>query len=557
MRSDPDNQGGWIPAGQQILMNVIHYPQLRTILLLTNVLVLLLPIGGIGLLRMYESELIRQTEAALIGQAALLSSMYANELTEQADLKQENLTYVQTLPADSPFHGFSGFTPINPSLDIATAEILPPGPSAIHPVSSPSRISLDAGEKLQPILKDAQRITLCGIRLLDSNGVVIASSGSETGFSLTNRKEVRRSLLGYYSSVLRKRVSDEPTPSISSLSRKGWVRVLVAMPVLHNDKIVGAVLLSRSPLGVSKGLYFIRKHLLLAGFAILALVVFITWITNAFIGRPLKELVRKTKEVERHGGTMLPLKKAGSREVADLSKSISEMANGLQTKTEYIRNLARHISHEFKTPLTSLKGSIELLQDLREEMSPAEQAKFLTNMNDDVHHLDRLTHGLLELARADMASRGNVCCDPECVLLDIAKEYRTSEKNVFFNIEQSGGMVTIENNILREILIHLIHNSFLHGDATKVSLTLNQITRNGQHYMYLTILDDGTGIVQANQDKIFTPFFTTARNRGGTGLGLTIGKALIEAHGGKLLLADNTKGHCLFEIILPFHEGFG
>ncbi|WP_163339355.1 sensor histidine kinase KdpD [Desulfopila sp. IMCC35008] len=535
-------------------MKLARHPQLRTIFLFTNVLVLLLPIGGIGLLRMYESELIRQTEAALIGQAALLSSIYANELAWQAKHQQTNIDYVRTLPADSPFHSSSGFTPVNPRLDIAIAEILPSGPPAQQVSTSPNTINMAAGAKLQPLLKDSQKITLCGIRLFDSKGVVVASSGSETGLSLTNREEVRRSLQGYYSSVLRKRVSDEPAPSFSSLSRKGWVRVLVAMPVLHDQKIVGGVLLSRSPLGVSKGLYFIRKHLLLAGFAILALVIFITWLTNALIGRPLKKLVVETKKVEQHGGVMHPLDHPGSREVADLSQSISEMANGLQTRADYIKSFANHVSHEFKTPLTSLKGAIELLQDMGQEMSTEERLQFLENMDGDVRHLDRLTRGLLELARADMAIRGDTSCEPQTALLEIEREYNTSKKTVTINIKRQGGLIMMDGATLKDILTNLITNSFRHGQAQQVSLVLDRITHDERTWMLLSVVDDGTGIVQANRDKIFTPFFTTARNQGGTGLGLAIGKALLAAHGGRLVLADNKEGQCVFEITLPFQQ---
>ncbi|MEN8258031.1 MAG: HAMP domain-containing sensor histidine kinase [Thermodesulfobacteriota bacterium] len=525
-------------------------PQLRTLLLVVNVLVLLLPIGGIGLLKMYESELVRQTESALIGQAALLTSTYGQELSKRADKQHVELGYSVLLPADSLFHSFAPLIPIRPRLDVATANILPPGPSALPPPSPADEIPRSVGRQLASVLKDSQRITLCGIRLLDSTGVVVASSGSELGLSLANRQEVRRALQGYYASVLRKRISDEPAPLLSSLSRKGWLRVLVAMPVIHQQKVVGAVLLSRSPVGVGKGLYFIRKHLLLAAVVMLALVVFLSWLTTVMISRPLKKLVKQAKEVEVHGGTLAPLAHPGTMEVAELSESITEMANTLQTRADYIKNFARHVSHEFKTPITSMQGSIELIQDMGDEMSSEERQLFLNNMEEDVRHIDRLTRGLLELARADMTSPGQASCRPEQVVQEVAADYSRPGLRVRFHPSRKTAKIAMAADIFRGVIVNLLENSVQHGKASLVEITLEE--SGPPHPMpQLTVQDNGSGIAASHYGKIFTPFFTTARNRGGTGLGLAISKALIEGHGGEITLSDKTEIGSTFTITLP------
>ncbi len=525
-------------------------PQLRTLLLLVNVLVLLLPIGGIALLKMYESELVRQTESALIGQAALLTSTYGQELAKQAAEQQVELDYSVLLPADSLFHSFAPLTPIRPRLDVATTTILPPGPSALQPTTPAGEIPQKVGRQLASVLKDSQRITLCGIRLLDANGVVVASSGSELGLSLTNRQEVRRALKGYYASVLRKRISDEPTPLLSSLSRKGWVRVLVAMPVIDQQKVVGAVLLSRSPVGVGKGLYFIRKHLFLAGVVMLALVVFLSWLTTVMISRPLKKLVKQAKEVEAHGGTLTPLSHPGTQEVAELSESITEMATTLQTRADYIRNFARHVSHEFKTPITSMQGSIELIQDMADEMSGEERLLFLNNMEKDVRHLDRLTGGLLELARADMTSPGEASCQPDKAIHEVAEDYSRPGLRVRFHPAKKTAKIAMAADVFRGIIVNLLENSVQHGKANRVTISLEEGNEQDPR-MKIRVEDNGSGIPAAHFEKIFTPFFTTARNRGGTGLGLAISKALVEGHGGEITLNAKKSDGVEFIVRLP------
>lgn len=531
-----------------------YRPQLRTILLLVNLLILLLPIGGVGLLKMYESELIKQTESALIGQAALLSAIYAKELFLQAESEKVRISSTANLPADSPFHSFGHLTPIHPHLDVATASILSPSPDGLSPTTPPDRVSLEVGTQLRQVLHESQRITLCGIRILDSNGVVVSSSGTELGLSLANRQEVRTALQGYYSSVLRKRISDEPVPLLSSLSRKSWVRVVVAMPVIHDQKVVGAVVLSRSPLGVGKGLYLLRKHLFLAGFVILSLVILITWLTNAVISRPLKKLVGVTKDVEVHGGNLAPLKNPGTFEVAELSKSIAEMAHSLQTRSDYIENFARHVSHEFKTPITSLHGSIELMQDMESEMSDEERSRFLGNMAGDVQHLEGLTRGLLDLARADMITPGEDSCEPETVAQQLAEHYHNSNLDVRATTTAELKSVVMNAEILRGILVNLVENSVRHGMANLVTISIETHRDKNTIQALITVTDNGIGIQSANRDKIFTPFFTTARNRGGTGLGLAITKALVEGSGGTIWLDENSDDTTRFQILLPLKQ---
>ena len=94
---------------------------------------------------------------------------------------------------------------------------------------------------------------------------------------------------------------------------------------------------------------------------------------------------------------------------------------------------------------------------------------------------------------------------------------------------------------LQAVLGHLIENAFQHG-GTRVTLTLA-----GRE---LTVADDGPGISEANRAKVFDTFFTTARDSGGTGMGLSIARALMRAFGGELVLAAQSKG-ATFRLTLP------
>ena len=96
------------------------------------------------------------------------------------------------------------------------------------------------------------------------------------------------------------------------------------------------------------------------------------------------------------------------------------MADALQLRSHYIRDFARHVSHEFKTPIAAIRGAAEVLEDHAGDMTAQERAKFMGNVRSDLARLERLTNGLLELATAEMSR----ATDVSCVLADVAGEFR-------------------------------------------------------------------------------------------------------------------------------------
>ena len=118
------------------------------------------------------------------------------------------------------------------------------------------------------IMVNTQKYTLAGMRLLDQNGTVIAGR-SEIGKSLRHIQEVRGALMGQYTPVIRERISDQPQPPLASISRGTGIRVFIAFPILHGNKVKGVVYLSRTPQNILKHMYQIRGKLILLGFVLL------------------------------------------------------------------------------------------------------------------------------------------------------------------------------------------------------------------------------------------------------------------------------------------------
>lgn len=506
-------------------------------MLIVMLMVLGLPLGGLYFFRIYENELVQQTERELISQSAVLSAAFRQLVRT---LHHGNTAYgalLPSLPAPS-----DTYQPVIPALSLVNP-VLPPRPDA-GPAQPADELAQKIGVLMRPVMLDTQQVTLSGMRLLDMNGTVIAGR-EEVGLSFANIPEVRQALQGYYAAAIRQRLSDEPPPPLHSMSRGSYIRVFVAFPVLENRHLQGVIYLSRTPDNILKHLFAVRKKVFIAFFSVLALVVLLVLLVSASISRPIRELIRQTERIKQGEQKLLePLKNPVTYEIAQLSESFADMSQALAERSDYIRRFATHVSHEFKTPLTSMQGALELLQDHLETMPVEQRRRFIDNLLADTQRLRQLVNRLLELARADALEPSRQ--DSFLPAAFDALQNRYYERGLQLNYAGlPDAAVAIAPDALDTALINLLENSLQHGAS------LMEITAvTGKNTLQLSLHDNGAGVSAANRNKIFTPFFTTRRNTGGTGLGLEITLSLLKAYGGKIELAGSGQG-ALFVLSLP------
>lgn len=506
-------------------------PSLRTVLLIVNLGIVILPLGSIFFFRIYENQLVNQTEAELISQAAFAAALFRREVITRAP---DRAAYGLKL-ADPPERDPADYyTPIEPEVDFALQDPLPRRPAGMPAAADP--LARQIGDTISPIMADAQRITLSGLKVLDFNGVAVAGR-NEIGLSFAHVEEVRRALAGRYASVIRDRVSDNPAPALSSISRGTGIRLFAALPILDGDRLWGVVYVSRTPKNILKHMYAERQKVVLAGLTILVLSVALVLLTSYRISRPIHQLIERTRRIAAGDSeAMQPLKKPGTREFQALSESFAEMARTLNERSRYIRDFAARVSHEFKTPLTSIRGAAELLRDNIEDMPAERRARFLDNILADGSRLERLVTRLLELARADNLTPSEEVIDLAEEIAGLAETYRERPVRVVAGTAPSL-RTRMSAETFETIAANLVENSIHHGAST----VRIQAAQEGAH-IRVAFADDGEGISEANRDKIFTPFFTTRREAGGTGLGLDVVRSLIEAHDGSIELARAEAG---------------
>jgi two-component system sensor histidine kinase CreC len=518
-------------------------PSLGLIVSAVLAFVTVLPLVGLFFFRLYDNQLIRQTQAELIAQSQVLAAIYAQEVEAR---RATGIALGAEIPPEARPDPKKLFSPITPALDlVADDELLRRRPEA-RPAPAPADAGyVEIGAKLWPVIMETQRVTLAGFRILDPHGVVIAGR-EEVGQSLAHIEEVATALSGQYRAVLRTRVPDKPPPPIYSFSRGLGVHVFSAMPVIVDNHVAGVIYTSRTPSNIFQHFYRERTKFMLAALAVILATIVIGLIFSRTITHPMYELIGRADRIGRgERDAFQPLKHYGTREFAQLSRSFLDMAEQLSRRSEYIASFSAHLTHELKSPLTSIKGAAELLLDsLQSEASTLtrmEQKTFLSNILGDAERLEIMTQRLRELARAEGAPQ-NERAELRTVVAHLTSRFPTRAIAAGGCLDRAIGM-SCEKALI--VLSHLTDNAVRHN-AKNITLEASPDRAS----ITMTVSNDGDPISEANRDRIFDAFFTTRRDTGGTGMGLSIVKAVMSSHGGSIRLLPTDRG-ASFELQFP------
>lgn len=403
-------------------------------------------------------------------------------------------------------------------------------------VATPEAGIDEVAARLQPAIEEFAAATYAGVRIVGRDGRVLASTGPMMGVDLSARPEVREALAGRSGWIQRKRPPEAPDRGLPATQPSEGARVYVATPLRlgpgPDDELVGALLLSRTPRSTWQVLTNMGPRLDLSiAFSLAVTLVMaglLSWgFSHTF--RRLSHSAHRLSEGRAQGDgpwsaadpDLALARQSRIAEVARLADDLGRMADRLQARLHYIAEFAGNVSHEFKTPIATLQGTLELLED--DPDMPAEQrARFLDNAQSELQRSRRLVDGLLALARADQ-SRVREEVDLDALLRELVVEQPQ------VSLKGQAGAVMGDLAQLDAAISNLVDNALLHGGPT-VTVQLHAFRQPDA--VGVEVEDDGPGIPESNQARIFDRFFTTARESGGTGLGLALVKLVAENHGG-------------------------
>ncbi|MDP5280755.1 HAMP domain-containing sensor histidine kinase [Sphingomonas sp. DG1-23] len=513
-----------------------HWPalRLRTILFGTLLFTAALPGVGALFLRVYENTLVRQTEAELIAQGAALAGA--------AQALWPGVAPGSTDPR--PWRAEAS------TIDLRTTQVLPERPHAVPRTVAPDPEALAMAGRLHPILAQTARTTLASLQLIDRNGVVLI--GHEAGGSYARLPEVAAALRGRVRTVLRTNGAYSQVYAFEWLSRASSLRIHHVRPIVVDGHVVGALLLSRSPRALFRGLYDDRGKILLGIGLIFVVLLLLTGLLSRGIARPIEALGEATRGVAKGTGSVPGTPVTAAIEIRALFENFRAMAAAIDRRSRYLRDFAASVSHEFKTPLAGISGAIELFEDHGATMTPTERERFLGNIKADAARLSQLVTRLLDLARADMAQPGpDVAADALAAIRRVADAHDGPGFRVRLDAGAALPLVAVQDSTVEMVLTTLIENARQAG-AGEVTIALAQMGGD----LAMTVTDNGRGIAPADAERVFEPFFTTRRAAGGTGLGLAIAMSLLRAEHARLTLVPVAQG-TRFAVTLPIVQGAG
>ncbi|MCR5542933.1 MAG: HAMP domain-containing histidine kinase [Eubacterium sp.] len=235
-----------------------------------------------------------------------------------------------------------------------------------------------------------------------------------------------------------------------------------------------------------------------------------------------------------------------SDEIGQLADSMEYMASELSKLEEYRHEFISNISHDFRSPLTSIRGYVTAMLD--GTIPPEKQSRYLGIVLDETNRLTKLTQGLLDLNRLEIY--GPYLNLTEFDFIDIVRttlntfEIKCIDKNVaiYLNNHAEATVVTADKTKIQQVFYNLIDNAIkFTPPEKKIYITINEKDEK----LLVTIKDEGIGMSEDTQKKIWTRFYKDDSSRGkdkaGTGLGLAITKEIIKAHN-ETITVSSTEG---------------
>ena len=232
----------------------------------------------------------------------------------------------------------------------------------------------------------------------------------------------------------------------------------------------------------------------------------------------------------------------------------------IRIRNEQFRsNLLRSISHDLRTPLTSISGNASNLLSNGPEFDEATRTRLYSDIYDDAVWLTNLVENLLSLSRVEDES---IPMNYQVELLeDIVDEAllhtdrHRSEHRLLVDLPEKPVLLMADARLVAQVLINLVNNAIAYTPkGTEIRISAD----TGLHEASITVADNGPGIPDGEKERVFEMFYSGSgngpENRRSVGMGLSLCRAIVQAHGGEILLRDNIPSGAAFTFTLPLSE---
>ena len=322
--------------------------------------------------------------------------------------------------------------------------------------------------------------------------------------------------------------------------RRGRLVLSVAVPVQRYRQVLAALMLSRDGAAVARAVRARRVDILVVFAIALAVTVLLSIYLAGTIARPVRRLAEAAERVRTGKGRRVEIPDFGRRrdEIGDLSGALRDMTEALWTRLDAIESFAADVAHEIKNPLTSLRSAVETVSRVED---PEQQKKLMSIILDDVQRLDRLISDISDASRLD-AELSRARTQPVNLGQLLSALVETHQATApgdgpKLRFEISGGDLVVQgiDERLGQVLRNLINNAVTFSPPDG---TIELAAWREASWAVISVSDSGPGIPEGALGAIFDRFYTerpkTEKFGTHSGLGLSISKQIVEAHGGSI-----------------------
>ena len=546
--SVPLRRGGWrerildlLRQGWHLFVRISFSSLTRRIIFL-NVTGLLALVIGIFWLSHFRAGLIDARRESLLVQGEIIARAVANSATVETEfnpIDPERLLNLQAGESYGPYDdSLSGLEfPINPErVAPLLGRLVSPTNTRARLYDRDGALMLDSRNFYDVLRFDLPPPTqkpgfleriYATIRTWLSRGTLplYRELGQQNGKSY---EEVGNALLGFKSSMVR-------------INERGEVIVSVAVPVQRFRAVRGALMLSTQGADIDNTLGAERLAIFKLFLIASGVMVVLSFLLAGTIAGPVRRLAESAQLVRRRLRSRVEIPDLSHRrdEIGHLSGSLRDMTDALYTRIEAIESFAADVAHELKNPLTSLRSAVETLPLARTDES---RARLLSVIQHDVKRLDRLISDISAASRLDAEMQRHEVEPVDmakllATIVGVASERHDDGVAVKLNCQPArpGAYIVVgQDTRLGQVMDNLIDNArSFSPPGGSVRVTCRRV----KNEVEIIVDDDGPGIPSEAMQRIFERFYTHRPDQAfgqNSGLGLSISKDIIAAHGGRI-----------------------
>jgi two-component system OmpR family sensor kinase len=381
------------------------------------------------------------------------------------------------------------------------------------------------------------------IQIVNDQGAIVQSSDNLQGQSLPVPSTLKTDITG-----------DRVRSYTASIGAGVRLRIY-NMPILLGGQPVGAVQVGQNLGELEDALGAIRSTILIGSVAALLLAAVGGVVLARAALRPIQAItntahqITAAQDLRRRIPITVP-----NDELGRLSGTINDMLARLESLFQAQQRLVADVSHDLRTPLTTIRGNLDLLRRGAAD-DPAMRAEALRAIGDETERMSRLVNDLLLLAQADAGLKlRQQPVELDTLMLEVYRQAQMMATAQGVTVRLGGedqALVRGDLDRLRQLLLNLVDNAIKYTPSGgQVTLTLSR----DDGWVQLSVTDTGIGIAPEDLPHIFERFYRADRSRarrGGSGLGLAIVNWIAEAHGGRLEVTSEVGHGSTFTVWLP------